>query len=134
MCTIFRHATYFICCKVSLICETFRVKWTCFCTVCNAGITKHFEEFSSKWWNVKTSMVLNIRFQIRGNRFICTMKSPLYVSLPENAVTYSKNFFYFTKLLKFIKLVPLMRGYGKISSKHIFWSCLLDNIRFYHNV
>lgn len=48
------------------------------------------------------------------------MKSPLYVSLPENAVTYSKNFFYFTKFLKFIKLVPLMRGYGKISSKHIF--------------
>lgn len=27
-----------------------------------------------------------------------------------NAVTYSKNFFYFTKFLKFIKLVPLMRG------------------------
>lgn len=37
-----------------------------------------------------------------------------------NAVTYSKNFFYFTKFLKFIKLVPLMRVYGKISSKHIF--------------
>lgn len=31
-----------------------------------------------------------------------------------------QEFFYFTKFLKFIKLVPLMRGCGKISSKHLF--------------
>lgn len=38
------------------------------------------------------------------------MKSPLYVSLPENAVTYSKNFFYFTKFLKFINQFHLCVG------------------------
>lgn len=89
-----RHATYFICCKVSLICETFRVKWTCFCTVCNAWITKHFEEFSSKWWNVKTSIVLNIRFQIRGNRFRCTMKSPFTSVCWRTRLPISRIFFF----------------------------------------